>query len=637
MAERLAAAAGLLRRLLQAVFLVALVAWVLDLWGRLGLAVYTEQYLALAAGLAVALALLAPPPTPRGVPAELGNLAFTALLLAAFTWAALDYPRLERELATAPPHLVALGVIMIMGVLEAVRRRTGLFLPALLLALVFVALVVGPDLPQALATRPVGSGRLVVYLAFDPNGLLSRLLHVAMVTIGPFILFGALLNGFGVGLVLTRLMTRLVGTAAGGTAKASVLGSAGFGLVSGSAVANVTTVGAVSIPMMRRAGYARHEAAAIEAVASTGGQLLPPLMGAAAFLMAESLEIPYRQVALAALVPGLLFYVALFLAVDFEARWRGVSLPPTDRSIPPPAAGPVRLWRYLLAVLVLLHLLFVEGRSPQHAGLIATAALIVCHLAWPPDGLGHRLRDTWRQLLEATSTMADIVILAAAAALVVGVLNISGLAFALTLQMVVLSGGLLVPLLLLAAALSLILGMGMPTVAVYVLLSTLAAPALVELGTAPVAAHLYLLYFGMLSMITPPIAIASFAAASVAEADPWRTAFRAVRLSAAVYVIPFAFVTQPELLLVGDLPSAMLAVVRCMVAIGLITAASVGGIARPMGWAWRLAALALALPNLMGFDRFFGDAVLLASLPLGVVLLLVMARPPHRRVERAAV
>jgi TRAP-type uncharacterized transport system fused permease subunit len=217
------------------------------------------------------------------------------------------------------------------------------------------------------------------------------------------------------------------------------------------------------------------------------------------------------------------------------------------------------------------------------------------------------------------------------------VLNISGLAFALTLQMVVLSGGLLVPLLLLAAALSLILGMGMPTVAVYVLLSTLAAPALIELGTTPIAAHLYLLYFGMLSMITPPIAIASFAAASVAEADPWRTAFRAVRLSAAVYVIPFAFVTQPELLLVGDLPSALLAVGRCLVAIGLVTAASVGGIARPLGWGWRLAALALALPNLVGFGRFFGDAVLLASLALGVVLLLVMARPAHRRAERAAV
>ncbi len=638
MAEQMSATAVTVRQVVQGLFLVALVAWVIDLPGRIGLAVYGEQYLLAAAGMAVALALLAPPPptTPRSTMGVLADLGLAGSLLAAFGVASLHYPLLERELATAPAHAVALGVAMILGVLEAVRRRTGLFLPGLLLVLVFVVLVLGPELPRVLATRPVGPDRLAVYLALDTNGLPSRLLHVAVVTIGPFILFGALLNGMGVGLVLTRLMTRLVGGAPGGTAKAAVLGSAGFGLVSGSAVANVTTVGAISIPMMQRAGYPRHEAAAIEAVASTGGQLLPPLMGAAAFLMAEFLEVPYREVAIAALVPGLLFYAALYLAVDFAARRhdaRPGAPAAAARSTP---TGPPQPWRYLIAVAVLLHLLFVEGRSPQQAGLWATVALIACHLSWPLHGFGQRVRDTGRQLLEATTTMADIVVLAAAAALVVGVLTVSGLAFALTLQMVLLSGGLLLPLLLLAAALSMILGMGMPTVAVYVLLSTLAAPALIELGTTPMAAHLYLQYFGMLSMITPPIAIASFAAASVAEADPWRTAFRAVRLSAAVYAIPFAFVTQPELLLAGDLSATALAVARCLVAIGLVTAATIGGIARPLGWGWRLTALALALPNLVGFGWVLADAVLLAAFPLGLALLALIARPPAAMARRAA-
>jgi TRAP transporter 4TM/12TM fusion protein len=636
MHERLPATVGGLRRLLQALFLLALVAWVLDLAGRLGLAVYTEQYLAFVAGLAIAMALLAPPAAPRGTAAELANLGFAVLILAAFSRAAVLYPELERQLASAPAPAVLQAVVMIIGVVEAVRRRTGWFLPVLLGGLAFVALVVGPELPSNLATRPVSVERLAVYLALDTNALLSRLLHVAAVTIAPFILFGALLNGFGLGLVLTRRMAQVVGGAKGGTAKASVLGSAGFGLVSGSAVANVTTVGAVSIPMMRRAGYQPHEAAAIESVASTGGQLLPPLMGAAAFLMAEFLELPYRQVAIAAIVPGLLFYAALFMAVDFEARQRDAGEPPRSPEAPSGPAGPAQPWRYLVAVAVLLHLLFVAGRSPQHAGLVATAVLVLCHLAWPLSGLAGRLRETGRLMMAATSTMADIVILAAAAALIVGVLSLTGLAFALTLQMVFLSGGLLAGLLLLSAVLSMILGMGMPTVAVYVLLSTLAAPALVQLGTEPIAAHLYLLYFGMLSMITPPIAIASFAAASVAAADPWRTAFKAVRLSAAIYVIPVAFVTQPELLLLGDPPAALLAILRCLVAIALVTAAAVGGIARPHGWGLRLSALALAAPNLLPFDRVLPDTILLASLVAGLMLLGLMARGPDAGARRTA-
>ena len=629
MRERLEAWVDRARHLLQVTMLAGLLAWVLDLPGRLGVLLYTEQYLAFAAGLAVALALLGRLTTPRPASLRLANHAFAALVLAAFLWVSVVYPELERSLALTPPHAIALGLVMILGVLEAVRRRTGHFLPFLLLFLVVVALYLGPELPSALATRAVSPARLTVYLAFDTNALLSRLLHVAAVTIAPFILFGALLNGFGAGIALTQRIAQLVQNAPGGPAKASVLGSAGFGLVSGSAVANVTTVGGLSIPMMVRAGYPRHHAAAIEAVASTGGQLLPPMMGAAAFLMAEFLEIPYRHVALAAIAPGLLFYVALYLAIDFEARRRG-SLVLSEAPKLEAGATPAHPWRYLIAVLILIHLLFVEGRSPQVSGLYATLVLIVCHLAWPLTGILDRLRQTGRQLMAATSTIADIVVLAAAAALVIGVLNLTGLAFALTLQMLALSGGLLVPLLGLSAALCIILGLGMPTVGVYVLLSTLAAPALITLGTEPIAAHLYLLYFGMLSMITPPIAIASFAAASVAGAAPWPTAFKAVRLSAAIYVIPIAFVTQPELLLTADAWLWATAFARCLVAVGLLTAAVIGAVARPLGWPTRLAALTLAAGNLAGLDQGLVESWLLLAFVGGVLLLVHLVRQPAR-------
>ncbi len=635
MRERLQTTAVTARTALEATLIAALVAWVLDLPGRLGLAVYTEQYLAFAAGLALTSTLLHQPRQQQRLAVQLADLLFAALVLAGFLYVALAYPRLQLDLAAASPKALLVGLLMLAGVVEAVRRRLGLFLPLLLLLLVTTALVIGPELPRSLATRAVSPERLVVYLAFDTNALLSRLLHVAVVTIAPFILFGALLNAYGAGEALTRRIVGLLHRAPGGAAKASVLGSAGFGMVSGSAVANVTTVGALTIPMMRRAGYSRDEAAAIEAVASTGGQLLPPLMGASAFLMAELLELPYRDVALAALVPGLLFYAALYLGVDFAARRQGLAANAAVAAAT--GTGPPQPWRYLVPVAILLHLLFVEGRSPQQAGLLATAALVTCHLAWPWTQLATRLAETGRQLLAAAATMADIVVLAAAAALVVGLLNVTGLAFALTLQLVTLSGGLLLPLLLLAAGLSIILGLGMPTVGVYVLLSTLAAPALVQLGTEPLAAHLYLLYFGMLSMITPPIAIASFAAASIAGTDPWRTAFKALRLAAAVYVIPLAFVTQPALLLGGAPTDVALAVLRCLVAIGLVTAAAIGGIARPLGWRWRLASLTLALPNLLAFDRGLGDAVLLGALALGLCLLALMARPPDDRAARAAV
>ena len=630
MRERLEAWVDGARRVLQVSMLAGLLAWVLDLPGRLGVLLYAEQYLAFAAGLAITLALLGQWKTPRPVAHHLLNHAFAALVLTAFLGVSVVYPDLERSLALTPPHAIALGLVMILGVLEAVRRRTGHFLPCLLLFLIVVALYLGPELPRALATRAVGPERLVVYLAFDTNALLSRLLHVAAVTIAPFILFGALLNGFGAGIALTQRIAHLVRNAPGGAAKASVLGSAGFGLVSGSAVANVTTTGGLTIPMMTRAGYPRHHAAAIEAVASTGGQLLPPMMGAVAFLMAEFLEIPYRQVALAAIAPGLLFYVALYLAIDFEARHHRRSTVGESPPTLPTLAVPAHPWRYLIAVAVLIHLLFVEGRSPQVAGLYATLVLIVCHLAWPLRGILDRLWETGRQLLAATSTIADIVIIAAAAALVIGVLNLTGLAFALTLQMLELSGGRLVPLLAIAAALCIVLGLGMPTVGVYVLLSTLAAPALITLGTEPIAAHLYLLYFGMLSMITPPIAIASFAAAAVAAADPWSTAFKAVRLSAAIYVIPIAFLTQPELLLTADLWHWAMAFARCLVAIALVTAATIGSAARPLDWPTRILALGLAAANLAGFGQGLPDGLLLAAFVTGALLLFLLVRQPEK-------
>jgi len=618
---------------LRALLLAALTAWLLDAPAMLGAYLYTEQFLALAAGAAAAMALLAPGAAPRGPWAEALAAALAALTLGVFGYVAFTYPTLQRALAFAPPGAVALALAMIVGVMAAVRRRTGAFLPLLLIALTLFALFIGPGLAPEYASRPVAPARLAVYLALDTNALFSKLLDIAAITVAPFIVFGFLLNAFGGAAVFSALAARLVGGCEGGAAKVSVLGSAAFGMVSGSAVANVAAVGAVSIPMMTRGGYRPHAAAAIEAVSSTGGQLMPPVMGAAAFLMAELLEVPYRDVALAALIPAGLYYAALLCAVDFEARRRRpdagarAAAPPVVAPMAPPAQG----WRYLLAIAALVWLLFVGGFSAPYAGFLATAALVAIHLLWPVAGMAARAGAAFRQLLLAMDPVADIVMLAAAAGLVIGVLNVTGVAFAVTLQMLAASGGDLGLLLALTALVSLALGLGMPTAGVYVMLATLAAPALIRMGVAPVAAHLYVLYFGMLSMITPPIAIASFAAATVAGVSPWRTAFCAMRFSAGIYVIPVAFVTQPALLMQGDPGAIILALARTLTAVALVTAATVGHVSRPLGLRARLAALVLAAVNLPPMGSVGADAALLAGLGLGVMLLATLAFAPAAR------
>jgi len=627
---------------LRALLLGALTAWLLDAPAMLGAYLYTEQFLALAAGAAAAMALLAPGAAPRGPWAEALAAALAALTLGVFGYVAFTYPTLQRALAFAPPGAVALALAMIVGVMAAVRRRTGAFLPLLLIALTLFALFIGPGLAPEYASRPVAPARLAVYLALDTNALFSKLLDIAAITVAPFIVFGFLLNAFGGAAVFSALAARLVGGCEGGAAKVSVLGSAAFGMVSGSAVANVAAVGAVSIPMMTRGGYRPHAAAAIEAVSSTGGQLMPPVMGAAAFLMAELLEVPYRDIALAALIPAGLYYAALLCAVDFEARRRrGAADAPPERPraappVVPPVAPPVNGWRYLLAIAALVWLLFVSGFSAPYAGLLATAALTAIHLFWPLAGVAGRARGAARDLLLAMDPVADIVMLAAAAGLVIGVLNVTGVAFAVTLQMLAASGGDLGLLLALTALVSLALGLGMPTAGVYVMLATLAAPALIRMGVAPVAAHLYVLYFGMLSMITPPIAIASFAAATVAGVSPWRTAFCAMRFSAGLYAIPVAFVTQPALLMEGAAGEIALALARTLIAVALITAATVGHVSRALGLRARLAALGLAAVNLTPMGAVAPDAALLAALGLGALLLalLAVAAPTARQAAR---
>jgi TRAP transporter 4TM/12TM fusion protein len=374
----------------------------------------------------------------------------------------------------------------------------------------------------------------------------------------------------------------------GGAAKIALIASALFGSISGSAVSNVATTGVISIPLMKRAGFRPSTAGGIEAMASTGGQLTPPIMGAAAFLMAEFLDISYAAVVMAALVPAALFYIALFLQIDLVAGRDGIR--GVEKSLRPNPAKVLRAgWAYFLPFAALLWGLFTYNWQPDMAGLAACGVLMLVAVFMPDARKGLSPLPLLGALASAGNALAQILVITAAAGIVIGVLNETGLGFGLTTYLVGFASEQILILLLLAAAISLVLGMGMPTVAVYVLLAALVAPAIVRLGIDPTAAHLFVLYFGMLSMVTPPVAIAAFAAATLAGSGPIATALAAMRFGWPAFVLPFAFVYNPALILKGSIGEIFLALVLAIVGIICVTCAMCGWFRRPLSLIERMA------------------------------------------------
>lgn len=570
------------------------VAWALDLPQRLNWALFTEQFLAGILALVLPLAFLATAPRRKRAGAAGGwDIALAAIAALAAGYVAVRYPEMQTRLVYRPWDGVALGGLLILLVLEAVRRCCGLALLLILFAFIVYALL-GHFLPGILAARPVQWDRLAVYLAMDTNALIGTPLLVAAEVVIPFILMGQILNRGGGAEFFNDIALAAAGRSRGGGGKIAVVSSLLFGFVSGSAVANVVSGGILTIPLMMKSGMRPDRAAAVEAVSSTGGQLVPPVMGAAAFLMAEFLAVPYRDVALAALAPSLLFYLALYVWCDFAAGRDGLKL--VDASQIPRARDVLRSgWHYALPFVALFVALFWWNWSAQLAALFGCAILYVTCTVFGYRGRRMKLRDIGWTIASTGGSVLEVIVICAGAGLVIGVLNVTSLAFGLTLYLGQLAEANIVVLLLVTAAISIVLGMGMPTVAVYVLLAALIAPAMVKAGLDPMAAHMFLLYFGMLSMITPPVALASFAAASIAKADFWSTGWQGVKIGWIAYVVPFVFVFQPSVLFRGNVWTGLWEIATACFGVVLGTAAIVGHAKSPLAWPWRLAAAAAAL------------------------------------------
>ena len=473
------------------------------------------------------------------------------------------------------------GFIVTLLILESTRRVMGWPMP--LVAIFFILYgFFGRYFPAPFNHGGLTFEEVFAGLFTTLEGIFGVALGVSSTYIVAFVIFGAFLTQSGGSEFFFNLAQSLFGTVRGGPGKVSVLSSSLFGTVSGSAVANVMVDGWLTIPMMKKVGFRAHVAGAIEAVASTGGQIMPPVMGAAAFIMAEILAVPYYKVALAAAIPAILYYAALFTVIDLEAAKLGIA--GLKRADLPKFKDVMMSEGYLLIPLVaLILMLVVLLYSPMLASFYTILVIVFVSLFKP--GARMTPKKILAALKEAGINTISVASACACAGLIVGMFSLTGLGHKLSYILVQLSGGSLFLLLVFTAICNIILGMGMPTTAVYIILATLAAPALIKMGVIPMAAHLFVFYFGCLSHITPPVCLAAFAAASLAGTPPMKTGLAAWRIGLAGFIVPFMFVYGPALIMEGSAIDIVIACVTAMIGVWALAISLEGYIFRSFpGW-----------------------------------------------------
>lgn len=442
---------------------------------------------------------------------------------------------------------ITMGIITIVLLLEAARRSIGKQLP--ILAIIFLIYAyLGPYLPGPLAHRGFSFTTLVERMYLGNEGIFGIALGVSATYVFLFILFGAFLNGTGMSGLFTSIAIALAGHRPGGPAKVSILASASLGMINGSAVANVATTGVFSIPLMHKVGYRKRFAAGVEAVASTGGQITPPIMGTAAFIMAEFLGIPYTTVMLAAVIPAALYFTALWFMVHFEAKKTGLAGIPKEEL--PDIKLLLKQRGHLLLPIILLMAMMFMGYTPIYAAFFSIIATYFISLLRKETRMD--LKTLWKTLEEGAKGAAFITMATGVVGIIIGIVSLTGIGLQLANVILSVAQGYLFPTLLLTMVACIILGMGLPTTACYIVAVIVAAPALVKLGVEPIVAHLFVLYFACLSNITPPVALASYTAAGVSGSNPSQVSWIAVRLGIAGFLVPFMFAFSPSLLLQDD-------------------------------------------------------------------------------------
>ncbi len=574
------------------------------------------------------------------------------------TFLGIDYQLIDQSMRQgnpAPPDIV-MGTMLIIVLLEAVRRTLGPIVPIIILVFTCFALF-GPYMPFDILKHPgVDWPQFINNMYFPSEGIYGVTLWVVSTVVFHFVLFGVLAQRMGLGQFFVDVATVIAGRYVGGQAKVSVVSSAFFGTISGSSIANTVSTGSLTIPNMKRMGYPGHFAGGVEAAASAGGQITPPIMGAAAFIMAEFLEVPYTTIVLAAAVPAAMHYIGVLSLVHFEAKRLGLRGMPPDEI--PKLWNVIKVgWPTALPLFVLIYVLF-SGFTPYMAAFWGiTTALIVGFL-----NPRHRMSimDVAEGCIVGVRYALAVGAVCAAIGIVVGVVNTTGLGFRLGFMVTngateiaetffpliswipiadfQVSGLTLFVSLVLIAITCILMGAGLPTTALYIMLATVAQPALAALGVPPLASNLFVLYYGVISEITPPVCASAYAAAGIAGSNPFKTGVAAFTLGIGKLIVPMVFVYSPAILIVLDdyftWPSFLMTTISCAVGIILLTIAISGYFARSMGWPFRI---------LSAFSGFFlvapGAAsdlwALAAVTPVVIQQVMAVRRGPVEKAQMA--
>lgn len=511
------------------------------------------------------------------------------------------------------------GIIVLFLVLEAARRGVGLVL-AIICLIFFTYPFYSSYLPGVFHGRGYSLTRMSEFLTTTSQGVFGIPLGVSATYIILFSIYGAFLSNFGAGDFFFKLASRLTRGMRAAGAKTAVIFSTLLGMISGSAAGNVAVTGTLTIPMMKKEGYQPHQAGAIEAVVSTGGQIMPPVMGAAAFIMAEVVGTPYANIMKAALVPALLFFASLFFVVHLQAAKSGLepSRAPVDDEEP--------LWQILMnggqfiIPFVTLIAMMLNGYSPFKASFYSILVLLGCHILWTRRVGLDLIVNSAKAITEGAKAVIPIAIACAAAGIIAGTLGITGLGSKISGLIVAASGGYVLVALILTMLTAIVLGMGLPTTAAYLVLATVVAPALAKMGLPLLTAHLFVFFYGCVSTITPPVALASYVAAGIAKADINRVGWMAFAYGITCYILPFMFVFGPGLLLNGPWPETSLAIASGAVGVFAIACCVIGYARSSLSMIWRVIAGASGIALL--HQGWASDLVGI----LGVALLLTLAR-----------
>lgn len=473
-----------------------------------------------------------------------------------------------------------ISIIGILLVLEATRRTVGI--PIVIVASIAILYTIfGKYIPTQMLSHPgFDIERIANYLWYRESGVFGTPIQISAKFIFLFLFFGVVLVQTGIGKFFNDLAFALTGRFTGGTAKAAVAASALQGMVSGSSVGNTVASGSFTIPMMKNAGFKPAFAAATEASASTGGQIMPPLMGAAAFIMMEYIGVPYSTIMLAALIPALLYFTGIFMGTHFEAKKQGIFGLPKSQ-LPPLKKLMVR-YGYMLLPLVIIIAALLSGLTPQRAALFGIGSAYLVSFVRKETRLN--LRQTVKMLEQGARVALPVIAAVATAGIIAGVVSMTGLGSKFAAGIIALAGGTLILALFFTMIACIVLGMGLPTTANYVVTATIAAPVLInEFGLAAIAVHMFVFYFGIVADITPPVCLAAYAGAGIARANPFKTGVIAVKLAIAAFIIPYIFVYNPILVLVDVAPIPLIiAIATALIGMMAVSSAMIGFFVRTM-------------------------------------------------------